>query len=362
MVRRQAVRFHSTDDPARPVVVRRGFRLAGALAAAGILLGIGRFPGKGSTSRADDPPKPAELPDAVLLRISVQHDRFVRLCTPLADALDEAEKMKEQLPNQIIAVEGARAAYLNAKLNREVAEIALQTYEKGDSKQEEATVEERMKLARAALDRVDIAGAERRLEKTLAAQKAFVESGAEPAMRALGELLIGESVSRAKASVEVEKIRLKQAEAERDSAEAASEFLHRFSRPRRVAELRSDIEKARSDELAKERAWELAVWKQKKIENAVSAGPRSWTSVKQALLSSLAEVGDLEARRFHLLDDPDRPRPPDAEVQKVLDSIDAKLDEAERAADRVRFERTSSAFIRALTRVRDAAHRLGQKH
>ena len=72
--------------------------------------------------------------------------------------LDSAA-LKDQLTNQKIATQGAEASYQNARLTREVAEIAVKEYEEGIYLQDKATIQGEIKLAESdlarAADRVD---------------------------------------------------------------------------------------------------------------------------------------------------------------------------------------------------------------
>src|SRR6185437_3160178 len=71
----------------------------------------------------------------------------------------DSSALKDQLVNQRITTQGADSAYQNAKLTREVAEIAVTEYEEGIFKQDMQTVLGEIKLAQADLtrsgDRVD---------------------------------------------------------------------------------------------------------------------------------------------------------------------------------------------------------------
>jgi len=72
--------------------------------------------------------------------------------------LDSAS-LNDSLTNQKIATQGAEASFQNAKLTREVAEIAVKEYEEGIFLQDKATCEGEIKLAESDLarssDRVD---------------------------------------------------------------------------------------------------------------------------------------------------------------------------------------------------------------
>ena len=61
---------------------------------------------------------------------------------------------------------------------------------------------------------------------------------------------------------------------ELEKAKARLDVLRKYVRPKRVKELKSEVEKARSDELAKQARWELEKAKLKKLQEATKAKDR----------------------------------------------------------------------------------------
>ena len=158
--------------------------------------------------------------------------------------LDSAA-LNDQLVNQKITTKSAEANYENAKLTREVAEIAVVEYEEGIFKQEYATVEGEIKLAESDLsrseDRLDWA---RRMY-----DKGYVS----------------------KATAVSEELTLKKARFALEQAQSKKKVLVDYTRGKTVKELKSEVEKARSDELAKKATWELEVSKEKKLDRQIAA-------------------------------------------------------------------------------------------
>lgn len=156
--------------------------------------------------------------------------------------LDSAQ-LNDSLTNQVITTKGAEASYQNAKLTREVAEIAVTEYLEGIYKQEEETARGEIALAQSDLkrseDRVDWC------EKML--KKGYISEG-----QAISERL---SLQKAKFSLEQSQTKLK--------------VLQDYTKEKTIKELKSEVEKARSDELAKQSTWELEKSKESKLRTQI---------------------------------------------------------------------------------------------
>src|SRR5271157_1712464 len=152
--------------------------------------------------------------------------------------LDSAS-LNDSLTNQKIATQGAEASFQNAKLTREVAEIAVKEYEEGIFLQDKATCEGEIKLAQSDLarssDRVDWA--------VRMYEKGYVSKAAK----------VSEELNFQKAKFALEQ------------AESKLHVLLDFTRDKTIKELRSEVEKARSDELAKEQTFQLEKTKEAKL-------------------------------------------------------------------------------------------------
>ena len=144
--------------------------------------------------------------------------------------LDSAA-LRVELVKQDIVAKGAEATYQNAKLTREVAEVAVVEYEKGIFQQGLETVQGEIALAQANLkraeDRVDWAD---KMEK-----KGFLSR----------DQLTSERLSLQKAKFALEQ------------AQTKKNVLEKYTHGKTVKELKSEIEKARAEELTKELTWQL---------------------------------------------------------------------------------------------------------
>ena len=152
--------------------------------------------------------------------------------------LDSAS-LRDSLTNQKIATQGAEASFQNAKLTREVAEIAVKEYEEGIFLQDKATCEGEIKLAQSDLarsaDRVDWAN--RMYEK--------------------GYVSKAQKIS--------EELNFQKAKFALEQAESKLHVLLEYTKGKTIKELRSEVEKARSDELAKEQTYQLEKTKEAKL-------------------------------------------------------------------------------------------------
>jgi HlyD family secretion protein len=156
--------------------------------------------------------------------------------------LDSAS-LNDQLVNQKITTKSAQANYENAKLTREVAEIAVVEYEEGIFKQDLATVDGEIKLAES-----DLSRSEDRLDwATRMFKKGYVS----------------------KAAMVSEELTLKKARFALEQAETKKKVLVEYTKHKTIKELRSEVEKAKSDELAKQATYALEDSKEKKLEKQI---------------------------------------------------------------------------------------------
>jgi HlyD family secretion protein len=158
--------------------------------------------------------------------------------------LDSAA-LNDQLVNQQITTKSAAANYENARLTREVAEIAVKEYVEGIYLQDLQTAEGEIKLAESDLsrseDRLDWA---RRMY-----DKGYVSL----------------------ATKNSEELTLKKARFSLEQAQSKRKVLTEYTRPKTIKELQSEVEKARSDELAKAATKELEEGKERKLEKQIKA-------------------------------------------------------------------------------------------
>ena len=151
----------------------------------------------------------------------------------------DAHSSRARWRAQQIAARKAEAEYNNARLAREIAEIAVLEYEEGIVFQDIATVDGEIKLAESDRSRSQdrLAWVRRMLDKRFVAES----------------VRVSEELSVKKAAFALEQ------------AVSKKKVLIDYTKPKTIKELKTDVEEARSNELATKAAWEL----EKSIESAL---------------------------------------------------------------------------------------------
>jgi multidrug efflux pump subunit AcrA (membrane-fusion protein) len=158
--------------------------------------------------------------------------------------LDSAA-LKDSLTNQKITTEAASAGWKNAQLTREVAEIAVVEYEEGVYKQDKATIDGEIKLAES-----DLSRAEDRLDWS---------------RRMFGKGYVS------LAAMKAEELALQKTRFALEQAQTKLKVLVEFTRGKTIKELKSEVEKAKTDELAKKATWDLETSKEKKLDKQIAS-------------------------------------------------------------------------------------------
>ena len=167
------------------------------------------------------------------------------------------------LSNQVFAIQGADAAYQNARLTREVAEIAVIEYKQGIYVQqretlagEAASCQSEIPMAEARRDRLQSALVV--LRKLLAANGGAARTAAE----IVAEVDLED---RLKAALKV----LGEARAAIEQVRIRQEILEKYTAPKTLKELAAKVEKARSDELSRQATWDLEKTKEAKLRRQI---------------------------------------------------------------------------------------------
>lgn len=137
----------------------------------------------------------------------------------------DASDLKDELDNQRIGTEGAKAAYRNARLSREAAEIAVKEYTEGIYKQE-------IGAARSAIDTAR--GEVKRAEALRDDTQAQVKKNALPRER-----------------LDVDELAVKKARLSLEKAESQRTTLEKLTHPRKLKQLQLEVEKAAANEAAR---------------------------------------------------------------------------------------------------------------
>jgi hypothetical protein len=165
------------------------------------------------------------------------------------------------------------AEFTKRRLEREVAEIAVKEYEQGISVQERQTLSGEVKLAE---------GEVIRREDQLESSKKGFEQGNLSRVQLNSDQL---NFEKAKYTLEQAKSKLK--------------VLDEYTKPKRLFELKQEVEKARAEELSKQAAWELA----KRREDTLAARSRQLGSplTEAHIAALLDEAASLQAKVVQLL-------------------------------------------------------------
>lgn len=156
---------------------------------------------------------------------------------------DRKDATDADLRVQKLRTRKALAAYEIARLNREIAEIAIEEYQQGTYRQDLATVEGEIALAQSDLTRCEdrLAWAKRMFDKRFVSKATFVSE---------------------QLAVEKARYTLEQAQAKRT-------VLTKYSAAKTIKALEVELEKARRDETIKRDEWERAVIRQADLERVL---------------------------------------------------------------------------------------------
>ena len=218
------------------------------------ILGAGTAPHASSKNRAPSVAGSSGLVAESREQLKKLLDEILGVGTSVVNAREAVAGQNIDPNNQQIIVRSASAIYENAKLTREIAEIAVVEYEQGIYKQYLATAMGELKLAESDLSKAQAAIdlTTKRLAQIRQVSKS--SSSQELANEYLYEDRLAESELREpRARLAVEKAKLKLT------------LLREYTRPKRLKELHAEVERTRADELAKQARWELEKSKLKKL-------------------------------------------------------------------------------------------------
>jgi hypothetical protein len=245
-------------------------------------------------------------------RLNKLRDEILSLGAAALEGGDGGARPASSVPNQRITVLSASAKYENAKLTRQVAEIAVVEYEEGIFKQDLATAMGELKLAEAdaarAVDMIELA--KKRLAEIRQVSKS--SSSEDLAYEYMYEDRVAEAELREpKARLAVEK------------AKAKLKLLQEHTRAKRVKKLKAEVEKARSDELAKKAGWELEMSKLRTLEKAGNGEARNIH--EQRALALLDRAVSLAEQLKTKLDQADKDQEPGESLRKEVTDLMSQL-------------------------------------
>jgi len=241
---------------------------------------------------------------------------------------------RDQLINQQITTKSAAANYENAKLTREIAEIAVIEFSEGIFVQDQQTAEGLAKLAQSDLFRQQTGpgGLQDQLARIEPASKGSVrELAIEFGVR---DRIVDFQRRERKARLEVEK------------AESNVRMLSEYTKPIRLRELQAEVAAARADELAKRAAYEIEMAKEKRLDAAVAKEDRARrgpSHARERALSSLADAIAVEkqirAKLFEAATDDNSGLPLQKDIRCMTAQLQAIIEEAEFELSALKLER-----------------------
>ncbi|MDR3623327.1 MAG: efflux RND transporter periplasmic adaptor subunit [Paludisphaera borealis] len=175
--------------------------------------------------------------------------------------LDSAS-LRDQLTNQRIAVRKAEAALANARLSREVAEIALKEYAEGIYLSERSVINGNILQAKSS-----VKAAEERLKRTRSARERVgsilaAQGGAKTAGDVTAELDLDDRLAGAEDAVARERLSL-------EIRQGKLDLLGQFTMPKTTKQLSIEIEKARAGEAARQEDLAFEKDKAEKLERQI---------------------------------------------------------------------------------------------
>lgn len=270
----------------------------------------------------------------------LDRDARRRLRTIIEAALraqTDMEDTSQRLVNLRIEHQNKEAAYQQAKLAREVAEIAVVAYTEGTSKTELTEAKGAISAEEAALEQAT---------EDLKKLDAILQKSQKLEARFLDELMTSYRIELAVNSAEnlyrKQEIRL-------EEAKGKLTHLEKFAIPGRTLELKSEVEKARSNELTLQQSFILA---RDQLEAADRAKGRS-TKDLPMILRMLAEAVGLERELHAMVGDASSVKiedreSRDAKARGLAAKLDAALDEVEDQWDDFIFDQLSERTARAV--------------
>ncbi len=263
-------------------------------------------------------------------RLDEERVRIRKYAEPVLERYRNARTAEPEssVPVQELRVQAADAAYQTAKLTRELSEIAVKEYEEGTSLQEVSAVAGAVRLAESDIQRTtaELADASAALEKVKKTSSGTVQE----------TWILAQFQDRLKAAT----LSKRKAEIEREMARSKLMLLREYEQPRRLKELKSEVEKARAEELSKEQTAQLEKTRLMKLqrESENNTAPTRLQPILELLAEAVRLDGEIRGKLASL--EPAH-NTSAAESQKEIEQLtrsqEAKLNEAGRLLEDLKF-------------------------
>jgi HlyD family secretion protein len=198
--------------------------------------------------KSDSPAKKVQSPNSQKFHSLVEGQVTIIELVPDGSAVKKGQvvceldsaMLKDQLVNQQIATKSAATNYENAQLTREIAEIAVVEYAEGIFKMQILETEGNIKIAEA--------------------EMALAEDQLNAEAKEKGSELVIKSA----------KLAVLRARFALEKAQSRKKLLVDYTKGKKIKELKTTVEKARAEELAKRAIWALEDSKEKKLERQIA--------------------------------------------------------------------------------------------
>jgi hypothetical protein len=253
--------------------------------------------------------------------------------------IDVSAPTEGDIAGQSLMIESAKARYQSALLAREGAEIALKEYEEAILTQEKASLEEELKLARAELEKAQ--GRIKPANDRLARIKQLKNGTTD--------YLVNQW--RFEWAVVAAELQVQKAKFVVDQAQSKLNVLLEYQQGKTIRELKSKIEKARSDELAKKATWQLEQSKLSKVKQMQdpTKSQSLLTASRKRILGLLDRAIPIEEHLIELFNQFKQANPPPDALGKEITDLTRKL---QQIVDEAQAEHDAASLARLKSKLR----------
>jgi hypothetical protein len=320
----------------RPDLLWARVRLAAIIVLTACLAASAQPPGASA-------PTPVSFKKSMEYSLAEERTRIREIAEPVLARFRKmrAADQEGSIINQTISVQGAEVAYQNAKLTREVAEIAVKEYEEGIYVQDRLTAQGEMLLAES-----DHKRSTDKIEMTR-------ELLGRVKKAASGSVFDIMSVAQMEGNVYEALLSKVKTELALDQAKTKLKLLEEYEKPKRLKELRSEVEKARSDELNREMTLEVEKSKLARMKKPAEAArlPAKYQHILSLLADAVRLDGQVRGKLAKLGPKDDDPHAgPRKDLEELARSLDARVSEAGQLFEDLKFAELASEINFAATR------------
>ena len=276
-------------------------------------------------------------------RLDEERARIRKIAEPVLERFTKmrGQELETEIMSQNIKIQGADAAHQNAKLSREISEIAVKEYEEGIYLQNLAAAEGEVRLAEA-----DIKGSSNSIEEATTQLEKIKKLSS-------GNMFDTLAVDQFEARLKVVQLAKRKAELALEMTKSKLNVLRDYEKPKRLSELKAEVEKARSNELVKEQTYQLERTKLARLKKQAE-GIKPPANL-QNILSLLAEAVKLDHEirvRVAALEPKEGLSRAGwrTEVEELGRSLETKVNEAGRLFENLKFSELASDINFAASR------------